>query len=431
VKDLRQAPDYPGSGAEQLPATASGTHSAVPQRMTTLALLRAARITGETIAAVDHLLQLGYAPSRAERAIQPYADPITQAYRLLSRADQEAAAQAASDAAIERRLNRDERPLAWAYLQIAVAAEIADATRDALEHDAVSRLLVQRSLSHDEQEVARAAEAHRQLDAAADRASMRWRDSDEIREYAFGGESLGGGRERGHAHAPSDVEAALTAWTEGGDWDTSEGTFWVHDHAWQIDPVTREELDDDRVDVSVAIEPAAPDCTDGHEHDWRSPHSVLGGLRENPGVWGKSGGVIIRMVCAHCGTYRVRDTWAQDGAIQGLESVAYEDADDDSLPWVAARRASAQREQVVDACRAIEADPAHDHLPRYLDGRTDDLERVGDDEWQIVHVGSAETTDDDFDELVRLLADKLGRGWRIAWERSAEDEATITLDLRS
>jgi hypothetical protein len=425
-------PDYPGSRTEQLPATTSGTHPAVPERMTTLALLRAARTTGETIVAVDHLLQLGYEPSRAERASQPYADPVTRAYRLLSRADQEAAAQAASDAAIERRLNRDERPLAWAYLQIVVAAEVADATRDALESRcACGSTLHSGDIDSQDEEVARAAEAHRQLDAAADRASTRWRDSDEIREYAFGGESLGSGSERGHAHAPSEVDAALTGWTEGGDWDTSEGTFWVHDSAWQIDPVTGEELDASRVDVSVAFEPAAPDCTNGHEHDWKSPHSVLGGLKENPGVWGKGGGVIIREVCAHCGAYRVRDTWAQDGAIQGLESVTYEGADDDSLAWVAARRASAQREQVVDACRAIEADPAHDHLPRYLDGRTDDLERVSDDEWQIVHAGSAETTDGDFDELVRLLADKLGCGWRIAWERSAEGEATIRLDLRS
>ena len=89
VKDAHRVPDYPGSDAGQLPATAGGTRPAVPRGMTTLVLLRDARATGETIAAVDHLLQLGYAPSRAERASQPYADPVTRAYRLLSRADHE------------------------------------------------------------------------------------------------------------------------------------------------------------------------------------------------------------------------------------------------------------------------------------------------------------------------------------------------------
>jgi len=393
----------------------------------TLVLLRDARATGNSVAAIDHLLQIGYELSRAERACRPYADPVTSAYCLLSRADQEAAAQAASDAAIERRLDREERPLAWAYLQIEVAAEVAEVTRDALE----LRQSLDQLDQGGEEELARAAEMHRLLEAATDRARSLWRDSDEVREYAFGGESLGGGRERGHDHAPSKVEAALTEWTEGGDWDLSEGTFWVHDHAWPIDPVTGEELDADRVDVRVAFEPAEPVCGRGREHDWQSPHSVLGGLRENPGVWGKGGGVVIREVCAYCAAYRVTDTWAQDGAIQGLQSVAYEDADDDSLAWIAGRRARAQRDQVVEACRTIEDDPAHDHLPRYLDASGDDLERIGDGEWQIVRVGSADTTDQDLDALNRLLADKLGRGWRTAWSRNAGGDATITLKALS
>jgi len=385
-----------------------------------MVLLRDARATGETTVAVDHLLQLGYPPDRAERASQPYADPVTRTYRLLSLVDQEAAAQAASDAAIERRLDREVRPLAWAYLQIAVAAEIAEATLDALE-EALDKIAAER-----------AAEVHHLLEAAADRARTRWQDSDEVREYVFGGESLGGGRERGHNHIPSEVEAALTEWTRSGDWEENDRTFWICDRAWPIDPVTGEEIDEERVDVRVAFEPAEPACeADGH--DWKSPHSVLGGLEENPGVWGKGGGVVIREVCLHCGAYRVTDTWAQDRStgVQGLESVTYEDADDDSLEWVAARRASRQRNRIIEACREIEGDTKHDHLPRYLDGRSEDLERAGDDEWRILRVGSAETADADFDELVRLLADKLGCGWQIAWDHGAEGKVTITLELRA
>ena len=40
--------------------------------MSTQALLRDARTTGETVAALDHVLQLGYPLERAQRACHPY-----------------------------------------------------------------------------------------------------------------------------------------------------------------------------------------------------------------------------------------------------------------------------------------------------------------------------------------------------------------------
>lgn len=90
-------------------------------------------------------------------------------------------------------------------------------------------------------------------------------------------------------------------------------------------------------ECTVTLEPEEPECADGHEHDWRTPYSVLGGLKENPGVWGKGGGVIAREVCAHCGKYQITDTWAQrsDTGEQGLTEVSHEAADDASLEWVA------------------------------------------------------------------------------------------------
>jgi hypothetical protein len=78
---------------------------------------------------------------------------------------------------------------------------------------------------------------------------------------------------------------------------------------------------------SVALDPLAPKCARGaREHDWKSPHRLVGGLKENPGVWGHGGGVIIREVCMRCGCERVTDTWAEDLATgrEGLESVSYE-----------------------------------------------------------------------------------------------------------
>ena len=83
--------------------------------------------------------------------------------------------------------------------------------------------------------------------------------------------------------------------------------------------------------VTIVIQPVPPACTDGHdEHDWCAPYEVVGGLRENPGVWGHGGGVICREVCQRCGVYRVTDTDAQE--------VSYEPPDEESLAWVNAQR---------------------------------------------------------------------------------------------
>lgn len=293
--------------------------------MSTQALLRDARASGETVAAIDHLLQLGYELPRAQRACRPYCEPVPGAYGLLSGDDQEAAALAAVDASIERGLDWAERPLAWAYLQIECARQIAEVN-------------VERATPNEF--AASAADAALELlTAATSRARARWENSDEVREYAFGGESLGGSSERGHHHTPSEVEGELQAWTEGGDWETSEGTFWVVDYASAIDPVTDREIDENTVNVRVEFQPEEPGCKRNREHDWQSPYSVLGGCKENPGVRGNGGGVVYREVCAHCGKYRVTDTWAQDPStgIQGLTSVGYEDADDDSREWARSR----------------------------------------------------------------------------------------------
>lgn len=109
----------------------------------------------------------------------------------------------------------------------------------------------------------------------------------------------------------------------------AEGTLW-------IDVEVLCEATGDSDSATVTLEPVAPDCADGHEHDWRSPQSVVGGCDENPGVWGHGGGIFATEVCRHCGTYRTTDTWAQrmDTGEQGLTSVSYREADDESLAWV-------------------------------------------------------------------------------------------------
>ncbi len=93
-----------------------------------------------------------------------------------------------------------------------------------------------------------------------------------------------------------------------------------------IDVEVRCEETDEHARATVTCEPDEPECPHHTKHDWQSPHEILGGLEENPGVWGHGGGVVITEVCMHCGCSRVTDTWAQrtDTGEQGLESVTYE-----------------------------------------------------------------------------------------------------------
>jgi hypothetical protein len=120
------------------------------------------------------------------------------------------------------------------------------------------------------------------------------------------------------------------------DWDTSgrRDTIWVDVYVTPIgddgEPVA------EREGHTITIDPEEPACACGRDHEWESPYEILGGLKENPGVQGNGGGVVITEVCANCGTYRITDTWAQrpDTGEQGLvESVEYVEADDKSLEW--------------------------------------------------------------------------------------------------
>jgi len=152
-----------------------------------------------------------------------------------------------------------------------------------------------------------------------------------------------GGEETITAESDKDAIAQTKEWLSGGEYDTTEGTVYVHGH------VRRADLPDDidgvsSIPVSVVIHPDEPDCTGRDGHAWVSPVEVVHGCKENPGVYGHGGGVIITEVCRYCGAYRVTDTWAQDEYTgeQGLRSVAYRPADDVSEAWVARQTADAR-----------------------------------------------------------------------------------------
>lgn len=153
-----------------------------------------------------------------------------------------------------------------------------------------------------------------------------------------------GNAEVHYQYAETPEEAAQT-YVDGGDWGDSTETSWVTvyvERRWEIMDADGDiETHEERTTHAITIEADVPECAEGHAHDWQSPHSVVGGIEGNPGVQGHDGGVICTEVCRHCGIYRVTDTWAQNRQTgeQGLTSVEYRDADEESLAWVEAEAA--------------------------------------------------------------------------------------------
>lgn len=142
-------------------------------------------------------------------------------------------------------------------------------------------------------------------------------------------------------NAPIEIEAATAKaaaqeYVDGGSWGDRTHTDWIDVYVEEIQGEDGERILGDRECITITLEAQEPRCEDEQEHDWQSPHELLGGDKHNPGVHGKGGGVVIREVCAHCGRYRVTDTWAQrmDNGQQGLTEISYEDADEDSLNWI-------------------------------------------------------------------------------------------------
>jgi hypothetical protein len=88
--------------------------------------------------------------------------------------------------------------------------------------------------------------------------------------------------------------------------------------------------------VTVSVPPEEPECVDRYtDHDWQSPHSLVGGLESNPGVWGSDHGKVrYTEVCSHCGIYRKTDHGATDHSGQPYTRIDYRDADEDSLAWI-------------------------------------------------------------------------------------------------
>lgn len=158
-------------------------------------------------------------------------------------------------------------------------------------------------------------------DARVEVARKALRDSDEPRPFALTEE---GQEYCADFEATSVAEALEEARSnvQRSNYDEAEGTIW-------IDVRVRCELTEEEDADSVQCDAEEPDCVGGEEHDWQSPIEIVGGIAENPGVWGHGGGVIIHAACMRCGCGRVTDTWAQrlDTGEQGLTSVSYREGE--------------------------------------------------------------------------------------------------------
>lgn len=122
----------------------------------------------------------------------------------------------------------------------------------------------------------------------------------------------------------TDLEAAAKEYVAGGDY---MGPGHVQVWAWRRWTLGEIVVDGDRTCYLVEIPADVPACS-ADEHEWVAPYEVVGGLKENPGVWGKGGGLIMHRVCAHCGCLQTHDTWATGpGGEQGLSVTTYDGGD--------------------------------------------------------------------------------------------------------
>ena len=119
------------------------------------------------------------------------------------------------------------------------------------------------------------------------------------------------------ADSPRD---AAREYVDTGNWDEVTCTCFIH-------LSVRLESDEDGWEqIRITQNPTPPPCKSVEEHEWTSPWRIVGGLKENPGVWGNGGGVRITEVCQKCGCGKNTDTWATDpyDGSQGNTIVSYE-----------------------------------------------------------------------------------------------------------
>lgn len=126
----------------------------------------------------------------------------------------------------------------------------------------------------------------------------------------------------------ADLESAWDAaeeWAldfDGDDYD-GDGDYgdYVSRSAYGHLIVADDESGEERSGMVLVAEAEDDDGCDG-PHEWTRPHDVVGGLRENPGVWSRGGlHLEFRSVCARCGVLRIETIDEQ--AVPPLHEIRY------------------------------------------------------------------------------------------------------------
>ncbi len=149
-------------------------------------------------------------------------------------------------------------------------------------------------------------------------------------------------REDGGAREIIDAESMDAAMVQARDWAASGSydsrvmvTVWCAALGADGDYTGEQERDE----VEAGPEPEVPECADGNEHEWEAPYEVVGGVKENPGVWSRGGTTMtFHTVCLHCGTHRHETTYGSQRNPGQADQTRYADADEASLAWVASER---------------------------------------------------------------------------------------------
>lgn len=122
--------------------------------------------------------------------------------------------------------------------------------------------------------------------------------------------------------------------------DVADEMMWEAETGLWLDleargPYTIAIEDEDGEWLAEATGIIGPPIPDGISNDteWKSPHHIVGGLKENPGVFGSGGGVVITEIDPATGVTRTTHTWDQGwtGTGEPVETERYtklEDSDD-------------------------------------------------------------------------------------------------------
>lgn len=140
----------------------------------------------------------------------------------------------------------------------------------------------------------------------------------------------------------SEAEGIATEWIKDGDW--GDGKFRVSVVLQEVDELQEDIGDHWAIEVEVGDDPEPPDCREDYDHEWVSPVEVVGGIKENPGVWSTGGTTFVtKDVCRHCGVYRKRTDYGSQRNPGQCDKVEYLDPDEASLAYVESEMSAGMR----------------------------------------------------------------------------------------